>query len=72
MQQLRDRWKLRVRMLLLLALYLALANIHTGTTSRLPLQQGTIAQAQAVSRHANTPGGSSQLHQVTMHITGMS
>ena len=72
MQQLRDRWKLSVRMLLLLALYLALAHIHTGTASRLPPQQGAMAQAQAVSRHANTPGGSSQLHQVTLRITGMS
>ena len=72
MQQLRDRWKLRVRMFLLLALYLTLANIHTGTVSRLPPQQEAMAQAQAVSRHANTPGGINQLHQVTLRITGMS
>lgn len=72
MQQLRGRWQLIAEMLLLPALSLVLAGIHTGTVTRLPSRQEALAQAQAVSRNAEAPRLSSPLHQVTLRITGMS
>lgn len=72
MQQLRGRWKLIAGMLLLPALYLVLAGVHSGTETRLPSRQEAMGQAQAVSRNAEAPGVSSPLDQVTLRITGMS
>ena len=72
MQQRRGRWTLRVGMLLLPALSLALAGVHTGTETRLPSRQEAMAQAQAGARNAEAPGAISPLHQVTLRITGMS
>jgi hypothetical protein len=64
MQQLRNRWKLSAGVLLLVSLYLVLAGVQRGTATRL--------SAPPVSSNTQAPGGSSQLHQVTLHITGMS
>ena len=72
MHQRRGRWALMAGMLLLPALYLAFASVHTGIKIRLPSRQAAMAHAQAVSRPAEVPGVSSPLHQVTLRITGMS
>jgi hypothetical protein len=72
MQQRRGRWTLRAGMLLLPVFYVALAGVHTDTEPRLPSRQEALAQAPAVARSAAAPGVSSPLHQVTLHITGMS
>jgi hypothetical protein len=72
MDQRRGRWTLIAGMLLLPALYLAFAGVHTGTKLRLPARQEATVHAQVVARHTEVPGVSSPLHQVTLRITGMS
>ena len=72
MQRLIDRWKVIGGTLLVLALSVALAGVYTRTEPTLPLQQEAMAQAPALSSDPQTPGDSSQLRQVALHITGMS
>jgi hypothetical protein len=71
MQPHRGRWTLIAGMVLLPALYLALAGVHTGTEPRLSSWEAR-AQAQAVARNVQAPEDSRQLRQITLHITGMS
>jgi hypothetical protein len=59
-------------MLLLPALYLALAGVHTGTETRLSSRQEAMAQARPIASNVQAPEGSRPLHQVTLRITGMS
>lgn len=72
MQQRRGRWTLITGMLLLPVLYLVLAGVHAGTEPRLASWPEARAQAPAGARNVQALEDSSQLRQVTLHITGMS
>lgn len=71
MEWVRDRWDLRIGMLVLLVIHLSMGcgNVDTGAE---PPQQGVMLQAQAVSGNTEATGATGQLHQVTLRITGMS
>jgi len=72
MQWLLDRWTVIVGILLFLALAGALAGVYTRTTATLPPQPEAMAQAPVIASDPQPAGDSSRLHQVALHITGMS